>query len=349
MKKIALLFVCWSCIMAKAQEITINYFNKYGRPAQDSASVTFIREFSVRDSSNFIGLREFYKNGKIKSIGNVYFNNGRMYRQDDFMFFNKIGKKTKVVKYHQNIPIGTAFHFYNNGVLMKKVEYQHKEMYYAPDIWWAQGNGIPNIIRDVISKTIYYADTAGKATVTDGNGYAVETLTYFDEDFIEEGSYTDGLREGKWKGRNIEGTKVFEESYQKGKLVKGIMKFNQKKYRYIDLFNRPIFGLGNNHILEAYLEKIKFHSTYAKVDSKRPTKYIDVWITITETGKVEDVYVGEGLSDDIKQSLYNAVLNMPKWKVGKLRGLKVKSTYPLSATLYTKEDNEVAELKNQTQ
>jgi len=146
------------------------------------------------DSLNFkIGKWEyFYKNGKIKAIGNYvkdiqdglwfyYFFNDSIQQKGNY----KLGK-----------PEGEWLWWYNNGELHRK----------------------ENFVKGKESGEIIEYDTVGNI-ITNGlylEGKKEGSWYYFINDFKEEGSFVDDLKNGEWKSTYSNGKLSFEGKYING-------------------------------------------------------------------------------------------------------------------------------------
>ena len=263
MKFLLVLFCVLSFHFTNAQKVIVNQFTKYGSVSENKDEIDVIRELTIPDSGYIVAIKEFTANGKLRLVGNVIFEYGRMYYHGDVVIYNHKGKKIEAANYVKGVQHKPTYYFYENGAVKKKIEYEKVDRGYMPDFWIAEDNKIQNIYFYVNPKLMYYADSLGKVFVENGNGYLLEKLNYLDEYFIEEGNYIEGRKDGVWKGKNELGTKIFTEKYKNGKLLSGVMNYNNRSYKYSALYTRPIFGLGNNHVFQAYLEKINFHSIFS--------------------------------------------------------------------------------------
>ncbi|MCC8424488.1 energy transducer TonB [Mucilaginibacter sp. UR6-11] len=114
------------------------------------------------------------------------------------------GKKMRFCTYKDNKPVGLVYDFYPNGK-----PYTVKDYLVTADDSATRYNIIACL------------DSAGKALVTDGNGY----FAGFDDDFEylqEYGKIKDGKRDSLWTGKDEQLKLSFTERYDNGKLMTGL-------------------------------------------------------------------------------------------------------------------------------
>lgn len=220
-------------------------------------------------------------------------------------------------------------HYRANAKMARKIEMEEVFLTYSFDRAFGQLNNVPDFNYHSV-KLNYQADTAGATQVENGNGYLVETLNYLGEDFTEEGQYVGGRKSGVWKGKNALGTKFFEEVYHHGVLKRGFATFKGATTKYTTLFTAPDYKYTNNHIAQLYLEDIGFYKKYVPHYRKRDRG--DYWILATlvvdENGYVAEVDFDKPIANQkVAEDIRTTLLNMPKWKPARLRGINTKAKY----------------------
>lgn len=336
MKLITFLILLFTFSKLSAQKVYIKYLTNSGVVKDRLEDADFIREYTEPDSGKILRIREFYKKGNIKLIGQAYVEGTNIIFTGDVMYYDTTKTKVELAKYNNGIKYNSML-FYTNGKLKKIIKYDYLlTREWEPNPISAVKHKIPNAYFELKPQTDYYSDSLGNVIIQDGIGIVNEENNYLGEVFIEKGIYKNGYKDGYWEGVSKDGTKRFKEKYRKGDLVSGKMEFNGKTYSYGELFTRPIFGLGNNHVLDAYLKKIDFKKSYTN-SNKKLNEYTNATVVVNENGKVEKVRpctCGEKTYEWLRPKLTEALLNMPNWKPATLRGLKVKAEYTSEVSIY---------------
>src|SRR5690606_4709115 len=140
---------------------------------------------------------------------------------------------------------------------------------------------------------------------------------------------------GVWKGIGVDGEVVYEDKYSQGRLASGRWKNKDSQVGYNRLFTGPDYKYTNNHIIHRYLESINFYQQYVSKLKPKATVWGDYYVTVTVlvngNGKVVDVnFTQSAMTENVKNTLNNAILNMPNWKPAKLRGVPISSIYRCS-------------------
>jgi hypothetical protein len=338
--------LCSICFAVFGQKGQKTYFMKSnGQEVGTLDSADFVRIVNPIDSGNMVSIKEYHKiSSRVKVEGFGLFRRGQLIFHGDFNFFDDEGLLIKKETFDYGRLKGLSYHYYKNG-LLKKIHNWDTGIFYTEYYLDMTDHvnvtiGIQNGVSDFSvkgGKLVYFADSLGRILVKDGNGYLKQTLTYFGEDFDEEGNYKNGFKEGKWFGQNSLGSKIFREEYKKGELVSGIMEFDNKKYRYNYLFETPhLKSDKSNRIAHWYLNGINFYDNLVKDLSKdKEIDPLNIVLYIGKKGEVLEVAFEKKLINKVvEKQLKTVFLSMPKWEPGKFRGLVTTTKYISSIPLY---------------
>lgn len=332
MRKILLLFnAVFTFGLTYGQEKQMMYVDVNGEPVSSIDSAYVIREIDKPKQGSLFNFNDFYKeNRKLKMSGAGYFYNGVMKFHGNFTIYDIDGTKTNELSFEHGQNKGAISEYFKNGKLHKKFErIKAYEGYYDFDRTFAEANKVPNW-GYYLYKIDYLTDSLGKTVINNGKGYLVEKLNYLDEDFLEEGNYVGGFREGLWTGKSLTTSKSYQEYYKKGVLHSGKVIFDGRETHYSQLFTAPIYKYRNNHIADLYLRDVGFYKKY--VPGYKRTDREDYWnsatLYINENGYVERVIFAKEIANKaVEEDMTKTLLAMPKWKPAKLRGLKTRAIY----------------------
>lgn len=304
----ALLLSFLFCLIAHAQKKQNVYFlKKNGTEVTLKDSADYIRIIEEPDSGeNYFPIKEFYANGKRKLIGKVSSFNPNIIYEGTVITYYQNGIKESSINYTNNVKTGNAFYFFTDGRVKKHKDYS------------TSTNGTNE------SRLIYQIDTLGKVLVKDGTGYLIDTTNYKDKSIIEEGNYSNGFKEGEWKGRTVPEKSTFVENYSHGNLVSGTSIIGDNKYFYKTLMTPPEFKGG---IQEFYNHIGKTVKLPADAIAKKIMGTVIVSFTVEVDGNIGDVKVDRSVYPSLDYEAINAVKSSPKWIPGKERGVPVRVRY----------------------
>ena len=245
-------------------------------------------KYVLNSNFNTIGLQELRSNGIFTS----YHENGKKASEGETVF----GKKGN----------GIWTYWYDNGK-KKSEERLSKETFF--------NDKIVNLI-------INFWDKDGKQTVDNGNGVA--EFDSKEDGLKHKGNYKGGLKTGTWtafKGVN----KYYEETFKKGKLIKGTS-WNDKKesFNYKEIETAAFYKREGNSSVRKYVAK-KFNSNTAGISGN-----ILVSFTVTVEGNVGNVVINRGISQDYNSEVKRVLSEMSGWTPAKKRGQSYNSTYSLN-------------------
>lgn len=315
---------------ANAQEKQIVYVALNGEHTSTVDSAYIIREIEKPKQGSLFSFKDFYKTDhKLKLSGAGYFLKGVLKFHGNFTTYNFDGTKAEELSFEHGENKGEIIEYFKNGQIHRKSERIKVRDMYEYDRSHAESNNLPNYSYYTY-KINYFADSLNKVFIRNGNGYLVQNLNYLGEDFIEEGNFKDGFRDGIWKGKNLSGSKTYLENYKKGMLQNGVFTAHGKETKYAKLFTAPDYKYTNNHNAHLYLASGDFYKKYVpnfKAED-RGDYYVGVCLSINEIGEVDKVTFGQPIANkNTEETLIKALLSMPKWKPAKLRGINTRANY----------------------
>ncbi|WP_020604555.1 TonB family protein [Spirosoma spitsbergense] len=191
-------------------------------------------------------------------------------------------------------------------------------------------------------KVIAFWDNTGKQLVADGNGQATfiarrkscnDTIQY--TNFIEQGSFKNGLKHGDWSGRYADGSYFYKETYWDGAFKGGKNRTGQADTVFYGVIEQqPEFPEGMAGLGKFLSENLQYpvNAQKAGVQGK-----VFVSFVVCTDGTLCDYTVLKGVHPDVDQEALRVVKKMSgRWKPGVQRGQKVRVKYnlPINFSLY---------------
>ncbi|MDF3077085.1 MAG: TonB family protein [Sphingobacteriaceae bacterium] len=289
---------------ATAQRQNVYYFKKNGQEVKNKDSANYIRIIREPDSGSVnYKLIEIGLDSILRTSGLVSEYYPKLVYEGVVVSYEN-GGKIQANTYEKGMLKGVSTYYYPNGNL-KKTE-NHK------------GDGT--------YKLVDFYDSTGVKFVSAGNGYAK-----IDEiDFHEEGTYSYGIKTGKWKGWYKKSDSRFEEEYnQLGELLSGISVKSDVLYPYKKFEELPVFPGGPKgwlHFIQQY--KYPSDARKAKVSGK-----ITVAFVVEPNGSISDLRIVKGLWPSVDAEAIRLFQTSPNWVPGKQRGIPVRVSYTQSIAL----------------
>lgn len=317
------LFIWSFSLQTYAQESIVTYLKKNGgtTPYKDSADYTQI----IRTEANELGLyelNEYYTNGNLKRHGWIQKANPdpskiRFEGWVDRYYEN--GTLAEQSRYKNNQKIDTASIYHPNGVLKERISYLAR----------------PKGDADTLSKEhylrqVYYADSLGKVMVKNGQGQARIQKNAVD---VEEGTFKDGLRIGRWTGTSQKGKYRFEEWYKDGIVIRGVSTDSLgKTYPYEQREIKAEYPQG----LHALRQMVGRNFRYPKTAIKEGVNgLLLITFVVNGHGEPQDFEYLQDLGFGTAEAGEEAIRRAGKWKPGYQRGIPVKMrfTFPIRLNL----------------
>lgn len=311
MKLIFTLSLFFAVLACYAQE-NVYFLKNNGKYVDKVDSADYIRIVKPPDSgSTLFNVTEYYKAGKVKSIGkSAKINPPRYIGQ--YISFYPSGKRESNYRYQDGAPVGNAYDYYPNGKIYRIIKY--------PDSLVRGDNHFVN--NYLITANL---DSTGNAQVTDGQGYYKgfnSKFAYVDE----EGPVKDGKRDGTWKGLDKNLKLTFTETYQDNQLLSGTATDSTGTITTYtgSRMTSPKFNGGD----VAFGRYLGSHIIYPDDARKNDIEGIVVLqFVIEKDGKITNVQVQKSVSKSLDVEAERVIRNSPKWIPGTRFGKPVRVTY----------------------
>lgn len=256
------------------------------------------REYYVKKDNYKI--EEYFKSGKLKKVGTSA-------EKDTYMYFDFLtsyyenGTVEEKTFYIDGQPLGPYFKWYENGNRQTEGEY----------------------IKDNLASNLKinnFWDESGIQKAKDGNGFYEEN----GGKVFLSGNIQNGFKHGIWEGFDESLNITFSENYENGQFTSGVsIDENLTERTYKDIQVRPT---PKNGITDFY----NFVAKNFKVpeDETANGKIILTFI-IDKTGKIKDIEVIRGISEETDAEAVRVLKLYDKWEIAKSRGIDVDARFSL--------------------
>ncbi|MBZ4036256.1 energy transducer TonB [Flavobacterium sp. 17A] len=252
---------------------------------------------------------EFYKSGAKKMVGTTL---DRDYLKKDgtFVYFYENGTKEAVVVYSEGWKTGKEFKWYENGNM--KFEKENTSDIKA---------------KSTKSLLLKFWNKSNELTVVDGNGECED----INENYAEKGRIENGLKQGKWEGKDLQHKIAYTEFYDKGNLVSGISTDKDStKYSYSKLFENPVPKTGMNNFYKYIAQNYK---TPTEAFKNKVTGQIYISFIVNEAGKITKPIIIKDLGYGTGIEAVKVLDDAGEWVPGKFRGIKREALYSIPITI----------------
>lgn len=299
---------------AEAQKKNV-YFIKYDGQyvtQRDSADYIRIVEESQKDSKLFM-TREFYANGKRKSVGMSATIDPPKY-EGTYLSFYPNGNKKEIAIYNDGRLVDSAYHYYPNGQLYTFFVYDDQ----------------PLPKHRSIARLKMANDSTGKSLTVNGNG----TFIVFDSDLkeiVEKGNVKNGQKDGLWTGKDEITT--FTQTYADGKLIAGESTDKAgATLNYTKEYIEPQFKGGIKELYKYLAINIRYPES-SRVNHIQGVVMLK--FTVEADGSINTIRVVNYVDPDLAAEAIRVLKKAPLWTPGKRRGRAVRVTYsiPVSFSL----------------
>lgn len=259
-------------------------------------------------------------------------------------YYTKSGSvRSMTIVDEHGIGNGPSVHYYENGVIKAKGFYEKGQSSGEAQTWYADGR--PQSIEFYVPSKegesgsfglSDYWDTQGNHIVVKGKGFCECILGVFQEPnskILAKGKIVDAERDSVWVGYCDDGTKYYEEIYERGKLQSGVSFDNAGiRYTYTTEMEMATFQGGFPGLADHLRRTVR----YPKVARKRGVEgKVFVEFIVAENGQIQNAKVLKGIGYECDEEAVNAVTSCPRWNPGKKRGqpVKVRMVLPVSFKL----------------
>lgn len=302
------------CLAQKKQNV---YFLKDdGTAVKLKDSADYVRVIQEPDSgSTFYNLFEYYPDQQKKRIGKLSSFEPNLIFEESMVSFYPNGKRKEITNYKRGKPVGLRYFYYKNGQLERTiVNIESKDQ--------------PDILGSKI-KFISYYDSTGVQLIEDGNGY----YKHFDkkESSFEEGKYTEGLKDGVWKGTYEKSKESYEELYDKGKFISGLLRSqNGDSTAYAKEEELPTFKGGMKSFYEFVGRTYKYPPAAQRAGV---SGRVMISFVVEKNGTLSSAKVVKDFGYGTGEEALKLIERSPKWIPGYQHGRPVRVVYNLPLVL----------------
>lgn len=172
-------------------------------------------------------------------------------------------------------------------------------------------------------KIISYRDENGSELVRDGNGFC---NCLFDEGWREVGKVIDGVRDSVWTFYR-DGKVAMVEYYRRGKFIEGTRYDEETPFRYTRLKEDAMYTEGNDVLPYTLM------SNWTNPSSCYGLKPINIVMTITAAGEIQDPRILKGKNAKCDQEILKLVKTLKKFYPARERGKAIAAKYILPINL----------------
>jgi TonB family protein len=315
MKKYALLFAACFCLFlnASAQQKITSYLKNNGFFVNSIDSADYIRIVRpINLGSKLYVVEEFYRSGKIRSIGYT--------------------KWPRVVAYD-----GSFTSFFENGNPKQTMIYSENEVVDSVSSYYPNGNLYTiQVYKKLKDSTVIYMntlkDSTGSILVNNGNGTAV----LYDENFTYvtgTGDFRNGKQDGEWTGalRNVD-TLFYKERYANGGMLSGESTDGKGNIYHYTVSNMDPKFKGNKDFYRFIGMQVRYPPELAR---KKIQGTVHIVYTILTNGEISNVHATEGDHPELAAEGVRILKTAKKWSPAIVKGRKVEMTFsmPIAFTL----------------
>jgi hypothetical protein len=330
----AIVFLSKSAVCQNKDTITA-YFKSRGpmpQPVTNIDSADFIRLiFPSGYDNNLANVKEFYKDGKIKSIGKTEYRFfSSFYIPDikldgDRISFYPSGKKEKVVVFDLKADSYSEYKYYPSGKLYTYVIYKYKE-------------GDSNVIYQ--SDFLECYKNTGEPICQNGNG---EWIIYDNEykNIILDGVIKDGKKNGEWRGSVTHHDSVtyrYKYVFKNGRQVSATG-FDKNGNAYPFTFETVMTKYREGPFV--FLDLFKGHLKIPKDANGKRVSIDSVYISfvVEKDGHLTNLELIGRNDKSLNEALDLALAKSPEWSPTKCWGIPVRTKVILPLITFKAVDN----------
>jgi TonB family protein len=315
-KSLLTLILSLSFFLAFAQkkDTAVYYLTKSNKIVSTKDSADYFVVVLPPDTNtdkNLSIIKEYYKNGKIRLIGNAT-TSGLKFQGPVISFFPN-GRKMSIINYDTGSPAGNLMEYYPNGKFYNRKIYTDE---------------LIKSDRELLYKEC--KDSTGKVLTENGHGKWIK----FNDDFtkvLEKGNVVDGKRDSIWTIAKTDST-GFMESYHDGALIKREPCIIYHNKFFVSVDTPPVFPGG----LEKFYELIGKNIRYPSEARRNGIQgRVIVSFIIEKDGTLTNVKVIRGIGDGCDEEAIRIIKLSSPWMPGIQNGnlVRVSYTVPIGFSL----------------
>ena len=304
------LFLCREAFAQK--DTSVYYLKNSGKAVSSKDSADFFLVILPPDISvdkNLFIVKEYYKNGKVRLMGNSRTNGLNLKFEGAQICFFPNGHKMRISSYNNGVPVGDVLEYYANGKLYSIKSYTNDQK-----VFLKQCN-----------------DSTGNALTENGNG---KWINFFDESFkaFSEGHVNNGVEEGEWRGKWNDSINTVLV-YKTGKLM-SVKEFDLsgKDITKINTQGEPEFPGGSDNMFKFINNNMHYPETARKNGTQGE---VIIGFVVEADGTLTNFKVIKGIGDGCDEEALRIMKIVPRWKNGIRKGEPAPINYsvPIKFTL----------------
>lgn len=316
------------CAFSQSRDTTVYFFRKVGLYGNvlttgiDSADFfRVVPPFRLSDAT--VEVKEFYKDGKLRFIGNglpqtANLEKGQINFEGTCITYFPSGKRKIITTYKNRQKSGIEYYYYPDGKQYQTLSYKQ-----------LPGTSL------VIAKLETFYDKSGKEICADGNGLSID----YDESFnvIRKGPIKHGQMNGVWSGY-ITGTDSAKYTllYKDDQYTSGVgYDTLGKPYAFKNITEEAVPKEGRFGFLTKFRKLVR--DAYKGPLARKVLDSTRINFVVQEDGSLTNIETLDPASDEILEALKTALKQCPKWVSAKIYGIPLKAIVGLS--LYVQEED----------
>ena len=345
-------------IVLYENEYVIEYYDKDKKVTLKDPDIKFVRRYLVDTLSGIIKSNaEFFEYNKKKEAVRSGFaflkvDSSERHQPNFLEIQTDTLKKYYFSAFTNSVFPNIAFNKYANGQILSKnvmnkyytyfpngrIESEEstmingKEKTVLVNKWFANGQLAYQKtvqINDSFQSEKYIAvwDTVGKQIVINGNGMDEYYEGNLKNLVIHSGLLKNGIREGKWIGKDSNNEIEYVESYENGNCIKGISYLGKDSLMYVNPNENAEYKSGLTGFSSHLMYNLKYPSAAQRANVSG-TVYVQFVVCTDGTLCNYKVLKGVGFGCD-EESVRVLQLSSGKWKPGKIRGRAVRTRFTI--------------------
>jgi TonB family protein len=335
----------------------LDYYDKDQKPSNNEANIKFVRRYVVDTLTGIIKTNAEYFEYKKKEIvrsGFAFLKVDSSERHIPNFLENQTDTLRKIrfsAVTNSTFP-NIYFEVFENGQIASKQAMNKRYSYYpngrieheneiietenikkSTDIhWFANGQlayvkNTSILKSETLEKYVAVWDTLGKQIVRDGNGFDEYYEGNLKNLTIHSGLLKDGVKEGKWTGKDVNDNIEYNEIYEKGKCLKGESYLGKSTYNYTNPNVNAEFTTGMSGFGSHLQSNLRYPSAAQKANVSG-TVYVQFVVCTDGTLCDYKILKSVGFGCD-EESVRVLKLSSGKWGPGKIRGRAVRSKFTI--------------------
>lgn len=276
-------------------------------------------------------INEFYKDGKVKLIGNTVpgadpgtLSGAGVAYDGDVASYYPNGKKKSLSHFVNGVKDGDEYLFYPDG----------KVYCYVKNSPGKQWNSRFNYNMDITkSKYLECYDRKGAMICQDGNGEWITYTSDFDK-VVMHGPVKNGYKDGRWVGNTYRADSIkYAYIYKRGE-IKESYGYDRSgiAYPFEEVHQRADCAKGD---VFSFLQSIRNHLKLPKGEEQLNIDTMHVCFIVEKNGTITDFHVlGDNLSSTVKDAFALALKPGNLWTPGKYYGVPFRTRIILPFYVY---------------